>query len=618
MPEVGHDALVTHLFVPAHLASRHEWGFDVNTYAWAVMPMLGDWLFSIGYMLAGETAARLINVSFIFVLGWLVRDLVIWGGGSALGAKWAVLLFLTTPLTFTESSSLFIESVWASFVIAGSLSVFKILQRKNDQAAHLPMAGLLLGGALATKAVTFTILPVLLLILVCWYRTWVRWNLIPALMLGLILFFAAGAIPYATAWHLTGNPVFPFFNQIFQSPFWPAIAFDPPAVFGKGLTWDVLYQATFHTEKFLESRPGATGFQWLLLLFPALLILLFSRRHKGVILFIVAGLSVVLTFQSTAYLRYVFPSFAWVAGGIGVALSVAHTASVSYGRALGRTLSIIGWIVLFLNLVFLKSGTYYGDLSLQPLISQIGRETYLNSRLPIRNAVELVNRLNVARTPVAVFSSPLTAGLNSDGLYPNWYNHQFEAKVSQATTSEAIDQLLLEKWVDYVILDDDWGTAEKRKIIESATEKLAQLGVISVRKLKSNHQFKTELLKNPDFSTLEGWTLPPGTHVQPSRRVVVNVSSPAYQVISVVSGRHYRNSATAICADQFTQGRVQVNWFDSKSNFISTDIRVFDCTPSEAAHIMDVTAPRGASTASVYATGHTSIPIIFSEVSFKQ
>ena len=133
MPEVGNDALATHLFIPGQLAFRHEWGFDVTTYVWAVMPMLGDWLFSIGYMLGGETAARMINVGFIFVLCFLLRDLVMWAGGNAAGTRWAVLLFLTTPLTFTESSSLFIESVWTSFVVAGAISVFKSLQSDNDQ-----------------------------------------------------------------------------------------------------------------------------------------------------------------------------------------------------------------------------------------------------------------------------------------------------------------------------------------------------------------------------------------------------------------------------------------------------------------------------------------------------
>lgn len=614
MPEVGHDALAMHLFIPGHLSLRHEWGFDVSTYVWAVMPMVGDWIFSIGYMLAGETAARMINVGFIFVVCCLLRDLVMWAGGNVVGVRWAVLLFLTTPLTFTESSSLFIESVWAAFVVAGSLSVFKLLQSANDQNIQLPVAGFLLGGALAAKAVTFTILPVLLFLLVLWYRTWIRWDLIRSLALGLVLFFAVGAIPYGTAWHFTGNPVFPFFNQIFQSPLYPAMNFDGPSIFGKGLTWDVFYQATFHTEKFLESRPGATGFQWLLLFFPALLALLFSRQHRGVILFVVAGLSIALTFQSITYLRYVFPSFVWFSGGIGVALSPRMTDFVF----VRRSLFIVGWVVIVLNLMFFNSGTYYGDLSLQPLLSFSGREIYLSNRLPIRNSVELVNRLNVGRTPVAVFSHPLAAGLNSDAFYPTWYNYRFQVGLDEAQTSDAIALLLFEKGVDYVILDGNWREGEKRKIIEDATENLAELGTITVRKLKNGYRFQTELLTNPDFYSYDGWTLSSMSNNLPSKRITVSVLSPAYQVVSVVPGRRYQNSVTAVCADQPSQGRVQVNWLDSKDIFISTDIRVFDCTSSEVSHSMEVIAPGDASSAVVYASGHTNVPVILRKVSFKQ
>lgn len=613
MPEVGHDALAMHLFIPGHLAHRHEWGFDVTTYVWAVMPMMGDWIFSIGYMLAGETAARMINVGFIFVLGWLIRDMVVWAGGNAAGARWAVLLFLTTPLTFTESSSLFIESVWASFVVAGSLSVFKLLQSHKDQNTHLPVAGFLIGGALAAKAVTLSIAPVLLL-LVFRYRSWVQWGLIRPLALGLGLFLAVGSIPYLTAWVLTGNPVFPFFNQVFQSPFWPAVAFEAPAGFRKGLTWDVFYQATFNTGEFLEGKPGATGFQWLLLCFPALLALIFSRQYKGIILFVVAGLSIALTFQSIAYLRYIFPSFALLAAGIGVALSTDMADSVSARRSL----SIVGLMVLVLNLMFFTSGTYYGDLSLQPMASFSGREAYMNSRLPIRNAVEVVNRLNVGRTPVAVFSSPLTAGMDADALYPNWYNHQFKALVDEAQSSKTITQLLLGKGVDYVILDSNWGEAEKRKIIEDATTKLAELGTITVRKVEGDYWFQTELLANPNFSSYEGWILSSVSSDQPPERVTVSVSTPVFQMVPVVAGRRYRNSVTVVCADQPSQGRLQVNWLDSKSKFISTDIQVFNCGPSEDSHSMEVFAPLDASTAVVYASGHINVPVTFRNVSFKQ
>lgn len=614
MPEVGHDALAMHLFIPGHLAHRHEWGFDATTYVWAVMPMMGDWLFSVGYMLAGETAARMVNVGFIFVLCQLIRDLVIWAGGNAIGVRWAVLLFLTTPLTFTESSSLFIESIWASFIVAGSLSVFKTVQSDNDPCTHLPVAGFLLGAALAAKAVTFTILPVLLLLLVLRYRIWIRFSLIRPLVLGLFLFITVGGIPYITAWHLTGNPLFPFFNQIFQSPLYPAENFDVSSVFGKGLTWNVIYQATFHTEKFLESQPGATGFQWLLLFFPTLLALLFIRQHRAVILFAVATLSIAFTFQSITYLRYIFPSFVWLAGGIGVALSGGMINS-SFVK---KSFPIVGWIVVTLNLVFFKSGTYYGDLSLQPLVSSSGREAYLNSRLPIRNTVELVNRLNVGLTPVAVFSSPLMAGLNSDGLYSNWYNHRFQTDVNETKTSDAVAQLLVEKGVRYIVLDSNWGTSSNRKIIEDATEILSEQGAITVRKVKNSYRFQTELLANPDFATNEGWILSSGDFPPPSNGLIVSVSLSAYQVVLVVAGRRYQNSITAVCADNLSQGRLQVTWLDSKSNSISTDMEVFDCTQSEAVHSMDVIAPRDASSAVIYASGHTNVPVTFKRVSFKQ
>lgn len=614
MPEVGHDALAMHLFIPGHLAARHEWGFDVSTYVWAVMPMLGDWLFSIGYMLAGEQAARLINVGFIFVLGWLIRDLVIWAGGNAIGVRWAVLLFLTTPLTFTESSSLFIESIWTAFVVAGSLAVFKVIQSEGDQATHLPMAGILLGGALSAKAVTFTILPVLFLVLLWRYRSWMKLQSVTALTAGLFLFLSIGVIPYATAWYLTENPVFPFFNQIFQSPFWPAVAFDPPAVFGKGLTWDVLYQVTFHSERFLESRAGAAGFQWLLLFAPAFLILLASRSCRGLVLFVVAALSVALTFQSTAYLRYVFPSFAWVAAGIGVAISAGYPGSVVFRRVL----FVVGWTVILLNVAFFKSGTYYGDLSLQALMSKSDRETYLNNRLPIRNAIELVNNLNTGRTAVAVFSSPLTAGLNSDGLYPNWYNYRFQAKVSETKTSGDMADLFMDQGVDYVILDNNWGTLEKRMMIEGVTQKLNASGSITVRKLDDSYRFQTELLKNPGFLAFDGWTFFTNKSGQAAGQVAVTVTAPASQPVSVVPGRRYQNSVTAMCADQPTQGRVQVNWLDSKGGFITTDINVFNCSSAETSHSMEVTAPANASTAIVYATAHGNLSVIITKVSFRR
>ncbi len=86
--------------------------------------------------------------------------------------------------------------------------------------------------------------------------------------------------------------------------------------------------------------------------------------------------------------------------------------------------------------------------------------------------MELINHLNVGQTPVAVFSIPLTAPLNADALYPSWYNYRFQRRVAKQSSSSAMAALLAAEGVDYVILDDQWGTADQRAMIEGATEQV--------------------------------------------------------------------------------------------------------------------------------------------------
>jgi hypothetical protein len=622
MPEVGFDAFAMHLFAQSHLAQRHQWGFDAGTYVWAVMPMLGDWIFSIGYMLAGETAARLINVGFIFILAWLLRELVLWAGGTVVGARWAVLMFLSTPLTFTESSSLFIESVWASFLVAGTLLILRSSSTSGAPKSELPLAGLLLGCALASKAVTFTILPVLLLLLIWTFRTWhkaARW---PFLVLGLGMFLLIGLIPYVTAWRLTGNPVFPFFNHIFHSPYYAdgKDAFGA-AVFNQGVRWDVLYQATFQSEKYLEARAGAPGFQWLLLFLPALILAFTVGHRRALALFAVGVISIAMVFHSTSYLRYVFPAWIMLIAGIGVALDTGFSRYAIVQK--------LGYIVaagaVTLNLLFLNAGGFYWDFALKSATNAASREHYLEGRLPTHSAVELVNRLNTGRAPVAVFSQPLAAGLSADALYPSWYNFAFQREISSIQSEQDLANVLIRRGVNFVILDSNWnginccgGGAEKQAIIERVTEKIAGYGSINVRKIKSDYRFNKELLMNPDFRSIEGWALAPEAKYDGAGIILANVASPATQVVGVLPGQRYQNTVVARCAKEPAVGRVQINWLDAESQFINADIKTFECSKAWAEHTMEVTAPSNSINAVVYVAGHTSVPLEFKGNSLRQ
>ncbi|ESS15151.1 Dolichyl-phosphate-mannose-protein mannosyltransferase [Betaproteobacteria bacterium MOLA814] len=616
MPEVGYDALVMHLFIPAHLSLRHQWGFDASTYVWAVMPMLGDWLFAIGYMLAGETAARIINVGFIFILGWLVRNIVLWAGGSSISARWAVLIFLSTPLTFTEGSTLFIESVWAAFVVAGILAILSSCSKSGNPNFELPVAGLFLGCALATKAVTFMMLPILLILLIWRFRVWFKQSVLPFMAFGLCLFLVIGIIPYMTAWQLTGNPVFPFFNHIFHSPLY-ATGKDPfgAAVFNEGIKWNFFYQATFQSGKYLEATNGVVGFQWLLLFIPATVLLLAIRHKKALALLIIGCVSIVLIFNSTSYLRYIFPALVLLTAFIGISLDKNNIKNIF----LQNISFILIIITLGINLVFFVSGSFYRNFSLRSaLVDGSTRELYLSEQLPIHAAVKLINNLNLQRTPVAIFTSPLAAGLSADALYPNWYNFKFQAEISSISSGQDLANILLRRGVTFIILDSNWDV-KKYSMYENVSEKIAEYGSISVRKLKIDYRYNTELLSNSDFKSLQGWALAPDVKYDADTGiVVVNVASSATQAVAVSPGLSYINTVVARCDKEKTLGRIQINWFDSKTQFVSTNIKTFECSKIWAEHSMKVIVPSKVVTAIVYTTGHTSTPLVFKRNSLRQ
>lgn len=614
LPEVGFDALAVHLFVPSHLASRHQWGFNPDIYSWALMPMLADWMYSIGYMLAGETAARLINVGFVVVMALLGRELVIWAGGSETGAKWAALLFLSTPLTYTETNSLFIESIWAAYMVAGTLWLVRYVTSRSEAGDALKLSGLVFGLSAAAKAVTFVNLPVFVLLLLYRWRDLLSRKSSVSVTIALVLFLVLGMIPYITAWVVSGNPVFPFYNEIFKSPFYPVVNFDN-TLFKSGVQWDLTYRMLFDSGKYLEASNGASGFQWLILLLPALIILIAQKSHKGVLLFVIGVSLVVFTFQTQSYMRYIFPSFLILSAMLGVALSNNDT----YGK-LSKVLTLTAIITFGLNLLFITSGTWaYRSFPENVLWSDKARDQYLEERLPIRRAVEFINYVNSPHTPVAMFSQPFGAGLNADALYPNWYNYRFNNAIKAVDDASSLAGVLSGYASYNVLLDSSWGTEEKRKIIEESTNKIAEFGSISVRSVKPEYLFKRELLKNPDLSSQDGWSLAPGAEYDPVAKTMrVTVASNATQIVNVRGNTRYLNSVTARCVNEPSQGRVQVNWLDENGQFVSSDNSIFDCAPTWSEHSIEIFSPSKAVAAVVYVTAHTHAPLEFNINSFRQ
>jgi len=478
MPEVGHDALSMHLLVPAYVAHHHLWDYNVKLYSWAVMPKLVNWLYTAAYFFGGETAARLLNVGSVILLAVLVRRLSRWAGASELGSNWGMLIFLATPLTYLETSSLFVEGLWSALLVGGTIAVLQFLTDSKDRKSDLVVIAIMLGGAMSAKAVTYTHLPVLALLLLLRPRRWFNTDYSWPVLKSTLIFFLLSAVPYAVAYRLTGNPLFPFFNGYFKSPLYPNVDFEPPPMFDRGFTFDTLYRMSFEANRFLEGAVGSAGFQWLLVIIPGMLLaLIFWERRLLVIGFTCFGW-MLLTFWQTAYLRYVFPSFAVAS----VVIAVMVTVSKKLGHLVWFSSILVLCATLALNIVHFQAATYYGLIDLRVIASDQSRDEYLRRAHPLRMVVRLVNELNQKAEPVIFFSAPLTAGLKSAALCVNWHNPRLAELIYSATGPEDFNQIFIRENVRYVVVHDRYRTPFLTAAIDrycSLVAKIGELGVYS-------------------------------------------------------------------------------------------------------------------------------------------
>ena len=610
-PELSWDGLAMHLFIPGHVAAHRMWSFDPERFSWALMPALGDWLFAIVYLLDGERGVRVLNAGCSLLLAALVHRLAELGGASRGWSWFAAALWLATPVVFAVSASSFIDAEWTLFVLAGVYAL--LLPGVPGQPPYRWItAGALLGCAAAAKAVTLPMLPVIALMALAGRDTLRVRGSVQVLLWAALAFVVIGGKPYATAWALTGNPVYPFYVGIFGGPafeFWS----DGPQHFRRPLSWTTLYDATFATQGYIEGRTGAAGFQWLLLLPAAALALVATRHRRGLLLLVTGVAMLVAIFVFQSYLRYVLPALGLLVAAIGVAATAARELRGSNGVVLGAA----GAIALGLNVAYLNATSTYIGFPIEVVASEQARQDHIAQTLPIRRAAELAAQLPDAGR-IAFFSQPAFASAShADVVNMSWYTPRFLRAIREAGSTEALTRTLLDWNVRYVLTDEWWNEPQVRRRLESATVPLVDFHGAAIREVRRDFAFEQEYLQNAELSAPTGWHLVGSAKYDAERRVlIVTAESPAYQLVRTRPGTAYRNTVRARCTGSAT-ARVQVNWLDASEKFISTSLQSFACGEAWTEKTQEVVAPRDAAMAVVYATGGASAPVEIGAVSLR-
>lgn len=447
-PEVSADGLAMHLTIPASVHAHHRFTFEARETTWAASPMAGDWGFTAAYLLGGEAAARLFNFGLLLALAAMVYALA----RRLVNERLAILvtaLFASSPMVQLVTGSLFVENFWAAMLLGAILALVRYAECGESR---LVLAGaVLLGTGLATKFGSVAYIAPALLLFGVELRARRVLRLLPVAVALVLLF---GSPPYVGALVKTGNPVYPFLNHIFKSPYFESDApFEDPR-FPRPAAATALYDLTFRTARHFEGQNGGWTFFCFLFVPLAVLLVRPRRADPGWISLAVAVPASVLTLASQGNVRYLYPALPFCAVAAAAVLTARYRATLAAAVA-----------IVPLNVYFMAaSGGYHKQFVV------VGKEEldgYLAAHAPTRKLVAWLNAAYPAE-PVVFVENNQIAGLAGRALTTTWHNAAFRKRIaglrSPKECVEMIEQLGIRVIVAPAGLDDIPYAAVRRMV----------------------------------------------------------------------------------------------------------------------------------------------------------
>lgn len=447
-PSVAFDDNALHLRMWAELTHQHRYSFDVIGQIWAVAPFAVDLLHGVVSLVAGEDARSALNVALLLLLLrqlWVLGGLLHAGGGGA--RLLGLVLFASTPIVANLLTSLQTELFLGLLAVAG----VRILLGREDVPPGAQLLAMLAIAAMccATK-LPGAVLGVSLLIAygVNGLRRAPLRDLRVVWLVVLLLLFAGVALhSYLEAWRVTGNPLFPLYNGIFKSPYFPPVNFSD-ARYIKGMNLANYWRIFFRTGEFFESKDFVAGFQYLLPLPLAIvsLCLTVSRRVAWAALLPLAGFGLAM-FAATQYWRYLFPVLPLAAVVLGSLAAVG-----AEGRRPRLVKAVLASFVA-INLYFLPGVSWFFDDAPQQAFTAAGRQMLTERLAPAKLLTEYVNRDFPGERVLYDVDVPYGAALHGAPYYVTWYAPGRADRFNAWQSVANVREFMLAEQIRFVVWD---------------------------------------------------------------------------------------------------------------------------------------------------------------------
>jgi hypothetical protein len=448
LPERYWDALVTHLMVPSYVAAYAQWSFDFGNFTFALMPMGADWLYSVGFLLGGEASAKLLNFALFTLALWMLFG-ILRRSRTLSSSLLGVMLLSSTPIAFIETASLFTENALLLFLFAAYVELAFACEDRHSH--RFLLVTILLGAALSVKIhAMFIAVPLWAWLVVMTIRSYRR--RVPLLALGAVLLVMLAALaPFIWSILQTGNPVFPFFNAVFRSPYYDASANWVDARWPGGFGISEIFGMTFRSSEYMEAQDGAFGFVLVGLAVPGIAAAV-SRPNRPLIMALVSGAVCFIGISmNSQYLRYLYPAFPLLIMVCAASLDASPLPDAIWHRLT----SFFAFCIILLNLVYAPaSGWILPAFDINALLAEEQGWDLVRRDVPQRILVEIVNDMSGGHAGVAFFGPPYGAGLDGTPYYTGGYNLQFTGALYNAPSSSLVANAFRVRGIEYAIVED--------------------------------------------------------------------------------------------------------------------------------------------------------------------
>ncbi len=650
-PEIQFDPLNYHLALPKLYIEEQR--FVTTPYLIQSWFFLGtDMNYLLAMLIADQTAAKLTSFAF-----WAVTCLAIFTFGkrfsSGLAGLFGAALYATTPLVAWEATTAYIEMALACYCFLATAAAYRWLVERR--LAWLIVAGLMAGFAISTKmnAIVFLV-PLGIVVTLIALRdgreahsslltphsslltVGRRW--LAPLTFGSVA--ALAAAPWPVLRYLeTGNPVFPFLNNVFRSPLWaPVDERLNLGIFGIGTAFGTLlslpWEVTFNSRPFVEVMPGSVlGLGFLLL--PLLALGRPLPRHTLALLALLLAAGLIWAYTAQ-YLRYLMATLPVVYALVGHALSTLSARPWPFvGRfSLGGPIRLLVLACLGLNLP-LWLATYWLIPERIPYTVAMGvesRDRYLSRILAAYDAYQFMAQESRGYS-LHIFSIGEESRLYAPGIMET-PNSPAARPAIEAPDGQAALRLMRELGISHLLINRNAGPATnlliaQKPFLNAFTElEYARKNIAVYRLLRDDELVAhtgpvssgKELIKNGGFEELQnprtplGWTTYGRPQVAASGSsshsgkvaLLTRADDGCTQFIEVTPGTAYTLSHYVRSDVPGSLARLQVNWVDGNpGSLVEAEIYVFPTGPEWQRNEMTAIAPPQAKGAIVHAVAQS-------------